>query len=163
AGAPKTRSGFRTVAMDIETSDVLRDQKRRQARELLAAGVVAANTDGRCFTEDDGTWLHPGKLTDHFEALVKKCGLPPIRLHDLRHVAATLALSARVDIKIISEMLGHSSTTITRDIYQTVMKELAYEAAEAVVAIVPRTRRRTAAYSGEAAAAALASFSGASA
>ncbi|MFJ1707122.1 tyrosine-type recombinase/integrase [Kitasatospora sp. NPDC088346] len=157
-GAPKTRSGVRTVALDIETSSVLRDQKRRQAKELLAAGNAAANRDGRCFTEDTGEWLHPGRLTDLFEALVKAAGLPPIRLHDLRHVAATLALAAKVDIKIISEMLGHSSTTITRDIYQTVMHELAYEAAEAVVAIVPRARRRTSAYAPEAAAAALASF-----
>ncbi|MGW7449931.1 tyrosine-type recombinase/integrase [Streptomyces sp. NPDC054787] len=48
-------------------------------------------------------------------------GLPPIRLHDLRHVAASLMLAAGVDVKIVSQTLGHSDSRITRDIYQSVM------------------------------------------
>ncbi len=68
-------------------------------------------------------------------------GLPPVRLHDLRQGAATLMLAAGVDIKVVSETLGHSDTRITRDIYQAVLDDLARAAAEAVVKLVPRARR----------------------
>ncbi|MFF7990409.1 tyrosine-type recombinase/integrase [Kitasatospora xanthocidica] len=61
-----------------------------------------------------------------------------MRLHDLRHLAATLALLAGVDIRVVSEMLGHSNTSITRDVYQTVLDDLARDGAEAVVSLVPR-------------------------
>lgn len=74
-------------------------------------------------------------------------GLPPIRLHDLRHVAATLMLAAGIDVKAVSETLGHSDTRITRitritrDTYQSVLDDLARDAAEKVTQLVPRTRK----------------------
>jgi hypothetical protein len=94
------------------------------------------------FTMPDGSFIHPGWLTDYFERLVELSGLPPIRLHDLRHVAASLMLAAGVDIKIVSETLGHSDTRITRDIYQSVMPKAARDAADATAAIVPRGAAR---------------------
>jgi hypothetical protein len=63
---------------------------------------------------------------------------PPIRLHDLRHGAATLALAAGKDIKAVSAMLRHSSHKITGDIYASVLPELAAEVSGAVEAMVPR-------------------------
>ncbi|WP_242882679.1 tyrosine-type recombinase/integrase [Actinomadura litoris] len=64
--------------------------------------------------------------------------LPPIRFHDLRHVAATLALLGKVDMKVISETLGHSRHSFTADTYTSVLPEVSRAAAEAVAAIVPR-------------------------
>ena len=65
-------------------------------------------------------------------------GLPPIRLHDLRHGASSLALEADVDIKVVQELLGHSSSVLTRDTYTSVSPRLAKEAAERTAAVVPR-------------------------
>ena len=62
--------------------------------------------------------LHPEYVTRHFERLARNGGLPPIRLHDLRHGAATLALAGGADLKTVSEMLGHSTITITADTYR---------------------------------------------
>ncbi|WP_046495808.1 site-specific integrase [Streptomyces odonnellii] len=138
-GAPKTDSGFRLIALDDETNEVLLSHKARQQREREAWGEGWQDT-GRIFTQEDGSLLHPGKVSDLFERLVTAAGLPPIRLHDLRHVAATLMLAAGVDIKVVSETLGHSDTRITRDIYQAVLDDLAHDAAEKVVQLVPRTR-----------------------
>lgn len=76
---------------------------------------------------------------------MEAAGLPPIRLHDLRHVAATLMLAAGIDIKVVSETLGHSDTRITRDTYQSVLDDLARDAAEKVVQLVPHARRPLAA------------------
>jgi integrase len=82
-----------------------------------------------------------GKVTDLFDLLVAASSLPPIRLHDLRHGAATLMLAAGVDVKVVSDTLGHSDTRITRDIYQSVLPEVGKEAAEATAKLVPLQRK----------------------
>src|SRR4051812_35917161 len=117
-GAPKTDSGIRLIALDDETFEVLQAHRLRQEREREEWGEGWKDT-GRIFTQEDGSLLHPGKVSDLFARLVEAAGLPPIRLHDLRHVAATLMLAAGVDIKVVSEALGHSDTRITRDTYQS--------------------------------------------
>ena len=66
--------------------------------------------------------------------------LPPIRFHDLRHEAATLALLGKVDMKVISETLGHLRHSFTADTYTSVLPEVSRAAAEAVAAIVPAVR-----------------------
>ncbi|WP_251070894.1 site-specific integrase [Streptomyces sp. ISL-96] len=117
ASDPKTDSGYRVVALDDDTVDVLKRYRERQGQDREKWGTAWVET-GHVFTQEDGSWLHPGKVTDLFERLVAASGLPPIRLHDLRHGAATLMLAAGIDIKIVSDTLGHSDTRITRDIYQ---------------------------------------------
>jgi integrase len=139
-GLPKTNSGIRSVALDEETVDALERRRLLQQEEKRRWGDAWKDT-GRIFTEEDGSLLHPGKISDLFERLVAEAGLPPIRLHDLRHGAATLMLAAGVDIKVVSETLGHSDSRITRDIYQSVLDDLARAAAEAVVKLVPRAPR----------------------
>ena len=67
--------------------------------------------------------------------------LPPTRLHDLRHHAASIAYRATRDMKAVSDLLGHSSIQITGDVYTTLFEEARREAAEAAARIVPRTRR----------------------
>lgn len=118
--------------LDEYTDVVLDDQEKRQEIEALAYGEAWVDS-GRLFAMEDGSPIHPGWLTDYFERLVELSGLPPIRLHDLRHVAASLMLAAGVDIKIVSETLGHSESRITRDIYQSVMPRAAREATAAMV------------------------------
>ena len=63
--------------------------------------------------------------------------LPPIRFHDLRHGAATLALLGNVNMKVISETLGHARHSFTADTYTSVLPEVSRAAAEAVAAVVP--------------------------
>ncbi|MDH6577553.1 site-specific integrase [Kitasatospora sp. MAP5-34] len=136
---PKSDAGFRVVPLDEETVHAFTAHRLRQQAEREKWGPAWQET-GRVFTNEDGTWLHPGKVTDMFERLVTLSGLPPIRLHDLRHVAATLLLAAGADLKVVQELLGHSSITITADIYASVLPELAFAQAEAAAALVPRAR-----------------------
>ncbi len=93
---------------------------------------------GLVFTREDGSPIRPAYLSERFRLLVRQAGLPPVRLHDLRHGSATLSLAAGVDIKIVQEMLGHSTSAFTRDVYTSVVPEIAAAAAEAMAAIVPR-------------------------
>ncbi|MEJ8653855.1 site-specific integrase, partial [Streptomyces sp. MS1.AVA.3] len=141
--APKTNSGERVITLDEYTEEVLSEHRSKQDAERAKWGEAWHNT-GRMFTREDGSWIHPGWLSDHFERLVEESGLPPIRLHDLRHVAASLMLAAGVDEKIVSETLGHSDTRITKDTYQSVMPKVATAAAEATAAMVPRGAARKA-------------------
>ncbi|MER7464026.1 site-specific integrase [Streptomyces sp. NPDC097981] len=138
---PKTDSGERVFSIDEYTAEVLDAHQTKQAAERCQWGPAWIES-GRMFTQEDGERIHPGWLTDQFERLVELSGLPPIRLHDLRHVAASLMLAAGVDVKIVSETLGHSDSRITRDIYQSVMPKAAAEAAEATAAMVPRGAAR---------------------
>ncbi|MGW2276388.1 tyrosine-type recombinase/integrase [Streptomyces sp. NPDC001770] len=140
ASEPKTDSGFRVVALDDDTVGVLKRHREQQQADREAWGPAWVDT-GLVFTQEDGSWLHPGKVTDLFERLVAASGLPPIRLHDLRHGAATLMLAAGIDVKIVSDTLGHSDTRITRDIYQSVLPHVGRSAAEATAKLVPLQRK----------------------
>lgn len=93
--------------------------------------------------------LAPDRLTRTFKALAAEAGLPPIRLHDLRHGAASLALSAGTDLKVVQDMLGHSSIVLTADTYTSVLPDVARRAAEDTAGViieagclVPGTNRR---------------------
>ena len=88
------------------------------------------------FTREDGAPLNPDHISRRFKALAAAAGLPDIRFHAARHTAATLALQAKVDIKIVSEQLGHSTTRITQDLYQQVSVQLQTDAAETTVALL---------------------------
>src|SRR6516225_9500957 len=93
------------------------------------------------FTYADGRPVRPEYLTHRFNTLVKEFDLPPIRLHDLRHGAATLALASRTDLKVIQQMLGHSSIVTTADTYTTVLPEAVHRAAQATADMVIKAAR----------------------
>ncbi|HEY6427306.1 MAG TPA: site-specific integrase [Acidimicrobiales bacterium] len=132
---PKTERSRRRIGIDSATVAGLRSWRARQAEERLAWG--GAWTDcGLVFTREDGTPIHPQSLSQFFEKRAKAAGLPPIRLHDLRHSYATAALEAGVAAKVVSERLGHSSISITSDTYQHVMPELDDQAAARVARVI---------------------------
>jgi integrase len=136
SGPPKSDSA-RPVALDEDSIAALRAHKARQNAERLAWGMAWVES-GLVFTRENGKALHPEYVTRHFERLARDAGLPPIRLHDLRHGAATLALAGGADLKTVSEMLGHSTITITADTYASVLPEVARRAAESAARLVPR-------------------------
>lgn len=136
-GEPKTRTGVRTISLDEGTVAVLRAHRAAQNAERLVLGDAWTDS-GLVFTREDGAALHPETLTRSFTRLAKAAGLPTIRLHDLRHTSASLALAAGVAMKVVSERLGHSSTTITADTYTHVLPAVAQDAATRIADIVPR-------------------------
>jgi len=132
----KSEAGKRPVALSAMLATLLKAWRKQQLRERIAWGGAWTDS-GLVFTREDGQPLRPGHISEHFELLVHRAGLPPVRYHDLRHGAATLSLAAGVDIKIVQEMLGHSTSSFTRNVYASVVPEIATAAAEAVAAIVP--------------------------
>ena len=120
---PKTRRSRRSVALDAGTVEILRAHRQHQNAERCYAGDAWAET-GYVFVREDGRPLDPDRITHLFGVVVESCGLPRIRLHDLRHTAATLALGAGVHPKVVSERLGHSSIAITLDTYSHVLPSM---------------------------------------
>jgi hypothetical protein len=88
------------------------------------------------FTNTRGDPIKPDRLGELFHRLVRDADLPPIRLHDLRHGAASLSLAAGNDLKTVQTMLGHSSIVLTADTYTSVLPDLAHHAAEATARLI---------------------------
>ena len=133
---PKTAKGRRSVALDAFTVNALRAHRVRQLEERLVLGLGTPAEDALVFTDLDGSPLHPDRFSASFDRLVKAAGVPRIRLHDLRHTHATLALQAGVHPKVVSERLGHSNIAITLDTYSHAIPALQEEAATKVAALV---------------------------
>lgn len=112
---------------------ILRGHKATQSRERLASGGAYVD-DGYLLADELGQPYHPETLSGMFDAAVKASKLPRIRLHDTRHTAASLMLAAGVPVKVVSEMLGHASPTITLATYAHVMPGMAEKAGAALSA-----------------------------
>ena len=135
-GRPKSKAGERVVGLDKGTVEAVRAHRTLRKRERLAAGE-AWEDSGRMFTDELGEPLHPDYVSRRFRELAEEAGLPVIKFHAARHTAATLALEAGIDIKIVSEQLGHSTTRITQDLYQHVRHQVHVDSAEKVVDLLP--------------------------
>ena len=132
---PKTQRGRRRVALDATTAAALRDHRTRQLEECMAWGPAWENT-GNVFVREDGSPIHPDAFSKQFNSRVATAGLPRIRLHDLRHTHATLALQAGIHPRVVSERLGHATIAITLDTYSHAIPAMEKAAADQVAALV---------------------------
>lgn len=131
---PKTKRGH-MIVLDPTTIAVLRSNRANQNEERLFVGAGYQN-DGFVFCKADGTPYHPERFSREFDRMQERFNrteatepLPRLGLHGLRHTWATLALKAGVDVKIVSDRLNHSTTNITREIYQHVTPPMKSDAA----------------------------------
>jgi len=114
----------------------LKAHRARQAEARLAAGSEWKDCD-LVFTNAVGQPIEPVILNRDYKALLKNAELPSVlRFHDLRHTAATLLLAQGVHPRAIMELLGHSSITVTMNVYGHVLPAMMREAADKMDAIV---------------------------
>ncbi|MFF1475588.1 tyrosine-type recombinase/integrase [Streptomyces mirabilis] len=136
--APKAES-VRTNWLSLDHGEVLSRWQDQETKELNEwAGVEARVESDRAWTHENGEPLHPDWVSRRFKRLGELSGLPPVRLHDLRHISATPALLGKVDVKVVQERLGHSSRQITSDTYTSVLPEMMRTEAESTLSVVPR-------------------------
>jgi integrase len=127
----KSKSGRRSVTLTDDAIRELKSHRRRQAQERLLLGE-AYQDSGMVFCKEDGSPLDPREFTKRFQRYLTNAGLPKVRLHDLRHTHATLLLQRGIPAKLVQERLGHSSITMTLDLYSHVTPEMAKLAAESM-------------------------------
>jgi len=132
----KTRNSRRVVKLLPGVLRALLEHRQAQQRLREEAGE-RWNEQGFVFTNAEGGPLDGHNLSSrHLRRILKEAGLPQIRLYDLRHTAATLALSAEVPVKVVSEMLGHSSVALTLDVYSHVLPHMQEDAARRMAALL---------------------------
>ncbi|MDP4014945.1 MAG: tyrosine-type recombinase/integrase [Candidatus Nanopelagicales bacterium] len=138
-GGTKTGAGRRPIALDSSILDALAEQRARQHRDrdLVGAGY---RDQGLVFAAPEGSYVNPEHVSRVFKSEVQRLGLPPIRLHDLRHTWATLALQSGVHPRVVQERLGHSNVTITLQVYSHVAPLMHDEAAATVAGLIEAAR-----------------------
>jgi integrase len=132
---PKSARSRRTITLPAVAVTALRAHRVRQLETRLAAGG-RWQEGGFVFTSGIGTPIEPRRITREFRALLTRAGLPPIRLHDLRHSCATLLLAQGVSPRVVMEMLGHSQVSLTLNTYSHVLPTLQQDAARKMDAIL---------------------------
>jgi integrase len=114
---PKTKHSKRKLELSPQVVDSLNRQKLRQKKARLAAGSAWNDQEDAIFTTSVGTRLYPSNVYKQYVKLIKVLGLRYVRIHDLRHSVACLLLDDEVPLESVSRLLGHSSLSITMDIY----------------------------------------------
>jgi integrase len=137
-----TKSGrSRTVSIDAETVQELRDHRKRQAEERLRVGPEWRGTEDYVFATAWGEPIHPDTVSSLMTVLINTHNdspdrdepddpLPRARLHDLRHVHATTLLLAGVPVHVVAARLGHADPSITLRVYAHVISDQLTEAAD---------------------------------
>ena len=114
---PKSKSSRRSIQLpQFVVNALLRHREKQQERKLKAGPRWEEND--LVFANSYGRYREPGYTSRKFRKLLEEIGLPRIRIHDLRHSAASLLiLVLRMPPKLVQELLGHSSLDMTMDIY----------------------------------------------
>lgn len=136
---PKTKKSNRALDLPKTLLQKLREHRARQLEERLALGADWQDNN-LVFCTSIGTPIEPRNIQRKLAALMKDSGMRSFRLHDLRHFFASLLLAQGVELKVVSELLGHSSIQITGDIYAHVLPKLKQQAVDLLDTILTGTK-----------------------
>jgi len=131
----KTARSRRTIPLPPPLVEALKQHRTRQDAERGTAGNLW-QASPCVFTTPLGTPIDPRNDYRSFKRLLARAGLPPIRLHDLRHTAASLLLAQHVPARVVMEILGHSQIALTMNTYSHVAPEVSREAAERIAGVL---------------------------
>lgn len=146
-GTPKTRTSRNWVALSDRVIEALHRRALEQGlteRHTPAPARNALPTSGFVFTDPDGQPLHPRHVTIRFHQLCDRAGVPRCSVHDLRHLAVTMAVDHGAPLVVVSKTVRHSTLSTTASIYHHLTARAEREAVEAIErALAFRTSRDT--------------------
>jgi integrase len=131
----KSKTSRRTIPLVSVAEEALKAWKYQQEEEKQLMGDEWGNQWNLVFTTEAGTPINCHFILRRFHRLLKLANLPVIRLHDLRHTYATILIEKNVPIKVVSELLGHSSIVITLRVYGHVTTTMRTQAAKDIESI----------------------------
>jgi integrase len=133
----KTPKSRRTIDLPDPAAEALAAHRQRQLEQRLLVGPEWDTRFGDLvFTDPVGRPIDGRNLTQRFQTILRGAELPRIRFHDLRHAAATLMLASGTDLKVVSEILGHSAIGTTANVYAGVLDQLKADAAVRLARLV---------------------------
>jgi integrase len=142
-GTPKSKHSRRAIAISKVTNQALLVHRQCQLEQRVRLGTAYQDEDF-VFADEFGKMIHPNTLSNRFHALQGRTGNPRLRVHDLRHTAATLMLANNIHPKVVSEMLGHANVMITLNLYSHVTMTLQQQAADLLEVTISEAMRRNA-------------------
>ena len=128
---PKTESSIRVIGMSQVLHDILIEHKVWQEELVYELGTKCAHSE-MVFTSSLGNFKDRSSLNTSFKRFLKDTGFDFLTLHSLRHCNATLLLNSGVDLKIVSEHLGHSGVEVTANVYADVLKSSKIKVADLI-------------------------------
>lgn len=128
---PKTSNSVRDIKVSDSIISMLKEYRCQQEAYSEMLGDKWENT-GKVFTNTTGGWLHPDTYSKWFTKFCKANGFSKTHVHTLRHTSATLMIMNGIPVRVVSQRLGHNSTTVTNDIYAHVVKKADEMAAIAI-------------------------------
>jgi len=134
---PKTKKSKRNIILPSSAIDALRIHKVNQTKEKMANRKHYAEND-LIFCDELGDFLKPDGFVKSYKRLLKKCNLPIISFHELRHSVATALLSNGTSAKEVQELFGHSKVNTVLDIYSHVIPEIKNKTAESLNNLLPK-------------------------
>ncbi|MGP4092598.1 site-specific integrase, partial [Streptomyces sp. KR55] len=135
---PKTRSSKNWVAISPRVAAALRHRTRSSARTHGAPGTPFR---GLVFCRPDGRPLRPSSVLDRLRQLSDEAGVPRVTVHNLRHLAATLTITAGVPLTVVSKTLRHSTLSTTANIYGHLTQQAAREAVDTIEQTLTRAEQ----------------------
>lgn len=133
----KTEKSRRTISLPAPAVDALTAWRHHQREQRLRGGPGWETRYGDLvFTNTIGQPLQGTTLSHQFREALERAGLRSVRFHDLRHGAATLMLASGTDLKVVSEVLGHSTIATTANVYAGVLDSLKADAATRLTRLV---------------------------
>jgi len=126
---PKTKSSVRSISITDNTVTILRKIKSEQEKNKLNMGDNYNDRFDFVFCEKNGRYCNPNTVTRRFKRVVEAVGLEEIKLHDLRHTMASFLIKI-ANPKVVQERLGHSSISMTMDLYSHLSDDLQQKAAD---------------------------------
>jgi integrase len=129
--SPKTKSSHTWIGLSPRAMRALRRQAERQDVIRRIAGPAFQDQD-LVFTRPRGQPLRPEYVLRHLHELISEADLPRIRVHDLRHFAATTMLSSQVPLAMASKTMRHSTLSTTTEVYGHLLRHVAQQAVEAI-------------------------------
>ncbi len=128
---PKTAASARTLPLSAAVLEGFERHKRWQLERARSAGQAWTETEF-VFTSSIGTPISQTNNLKAFKSFLLRNGLRYIRIHDIRHTTAVLALEAGASLESVSQAFGHRSTEITKTVYAPYVQALNDRFAETV-------------------------------
>lgn len=140
---PKTEKGARRIALSPDVGEVMNQHRDRQEAERQLLGTAWPDT-GLVFVSEVGTLLHPRNFTRTWHTLQTNAGVRRVKLHDLRHLHASMAIRSGVDPKVLADRLGHAKASFTLDVYTHLFEEQRANSAVSLLDFLPSAPQKAA-------------------